>query len=147
MCQMMKNMYRVHLLWSKINLIAFYLVKAHFIKSYLIEVHERDNNGDKKTAFQSFKERRAVKNLGLIKHFGFIFVVFTVCSRIYVKQIERRHYAYAKERKTHLHAFCLKSAEIKGSSPFYTLRSLINVECTLISFLKKSSLYALIKDL
>ena len=28
-----------------------------------------------------------------------------------------------------------------------TLRSLINVQCTLINFLKKSSLYALIKDL
>ena len=29
----------------------------------------------------------------------------------------------------------------------YTLRSLINVQCTLINFMKKSSLYALIKDL
>ena len=28
-----------------------------------------------------------------------------------------------------------------------TLRSLINVQCTLINFLKKPSLYALIKDL
>ena len=30
---------------------------------------------------------------------------------------------------------------------FTTLRSLINIQCTLINFLKKSSLYALIKDL